>query len=65
MRQAFGKGFVLGGAIAGAMATDASASSRRGDLRIERDAEQVLCPDATARRAIPAPDGKLTFDKLS
>jgi len=63
MRQAFGRGFWLGGAMAGAM-TATKGHFPPGNARIERDAEQELI---TTRRAdeYPAPDGKLTFDKLS
>jgi electron-transferring-flavoprotein dehydrogenase len=63
MRQAFGRGFYLGGALAGAM-TATKGRFPPGDARTERDAEQPLF--ATGRsRSYPAPDGKLTFDKLS
>jgi electron-transferring-flavoprotein dehydrogenase len=63
MRQAFGRGFLLGGAIAG-MATASRGRFPPGDSRTERDAEQVLFRTDRAKR-YPAPDGKLTFDKLS
>ena len=63
MRQAFGRGFYLGGALASAM-TASKGRFPRGDLRTERDAEQSLL--STGRSAsYPAPDGVLTFDKLS
>ena len=63
MRQAFGRGFWLGGALAGLM------TATRGKLppvtmRTERDADQELIRTDRASR-YPAPDGKLTFDKLS
>jgi electron-transferring-flavoprotein dehydrogenase len=63
MRQAFGRGFWLGGALAGMM------TATRGKLppltlRTERDADQELIRTDRASR-YPAPDGKLTFDKLS
>jgi electron-transferring-flavoprotein dehydrogenase len=63
MRQAFGRGFWLGGALASVM------TATRGKLppvtlRTERDAEQELIRTDRATR-YPAPDGKLTFDKLS
>jgi electron-transferring-flavoprotein dehydrogenase len=63
MRQAFGRGFWLGGAMAGAM-TATKGHFPPGNARTERDAEQELI---TTERAgdYPAPDGKLTFDKLS
>jgi electron-transferring-flavoprotein dehydrogenase len=63
MRQAFGRGFYLGGALAGAM-TATKGRFPPGDARTERDAEQaVFTTDRPA--SYPAPDGKLTFDKLS
>jgi electron-transferring-flavoprotein dehydrogenase len=63
MRQAFGRGFWLGGAVAG-MATATRGRFPPGDSRTERDAEQPLFHTDRARR-YPAPDGQLTFDKLS
>jgi electron-transferring-flavoprotein dehydrogenase len=63
MRQAFGRGFWLGGAIASA-ATDTRGAFPPGLTRTERDAEQDLIRTDRAA-AYPAPDGKLTFDKLS
>jgi len=63
MRQAFGRGFWLGGALAGAM-TATKGRFPAGDLRTERDSEQTLITTRRASR-YPAPDGKLTFDKLS
>ena len=63
MRQAFGRGFWLGGALAGAM-TASHGKFPPGDARTEPDAEQELIRTGRARR-YPAPDGKLTFDKLS
>jgi electron-transferring-flavoprotein dehydrogenase len=63
MRQAFGRGFWLGGALAGAM-TASRGRFPPTDLRTERDAEVELVRTDRARR-YPAPDGKLTFDKLS
>ncbi len=63
MRQAFGRGFYVGGALAGAM-TATKGRFPPGDARTERDAEQSLI--STDRAAsYPAPDGRLTFDKLS
>jgi electron-transferring-flavoprotein dehydrogenase len=63
MRQAFGRGFWLGGALASVM------TATRGKLppvtlRTERDADVELIRTDRASR-YPAPDGKLTFDKLS
>ena len=63
MRQAFGRGFWLGGALAGAM-TASRGKFPPGDARTEPDADQELIRTNRARR-YPAPDGKLTFDKLS
>jgi electron-transferring-flavoprotein dehydrogenase len=63
MRQAFGRGFWLGGALAGAM-TASRGKFPPGDARSEPDAEQELIRTGRARR-YPAPDGKLAFDKLS
>jgi electron-transferring-flavoprotein dehydrogenase len=63
MRQAFGRGFWLGGALAGAM-TATRGHFPPGNARADPDAEQELV--RTDRdKAYPAPDGKLTFDKLS
>ena len=63
MRPAFGWGFWVGGALAGMM------TATQGKLppltfRTERDAEQELFTTKRAEQ-YPAPDGKLTFDKLS
>ena len=63
MRQAFGRGFWLGGAMAGAM-TASRGKLPPGDSGTEPDADQALIRTDRARR-YPAPDGKLTFDKLS
>jgi electron-transferring-flavoprotein dehydrogenase len=63
MRQAFGRGFWLGGALAGAM-TATKGRFPPGNARTERDAEQSLVRTERSSR-YPAPDGKLTFDKLS
>jgi len=63
MRQAFGRGFWLGGALAGAM-TATKGHFPPGDRDTERDSEQELIR-AGGARSYPAPDGKLTFDKLS
>ena len=63
MRQAFGRGFYLGGALAGAM-TATKGRFPGGDSRTERDAEQPLFRTHRAS-SYPAADGKLTFDKLS
>src|SRR5438067_1484989 len=63
MRQAFGRGFWLGGAMAGAM-TASRGKFPPGDARTEPDAAQELIRTDRAK-SYPAPDGKLTFDKLS
>jgi electron-transferring-flavoprotein dehydrogenase len=63
MRQAFGRGFWLGGVLAGAMTVSRGAFPP-GDAHTERDADQELIRTDRARR-YPVPDGKLTFDKLS
>lgn len=63
MRQAFGRGFWLGGALASA-ATATRGAFPPGNARTERDAEQPLLRTDRAK-TYPAPDGVLTFDKLS
>jgi electron-transferring-flavoprotein dehydrogenase len=63
MRQAFGKGFWLGGAMAGAM-TASFGMFPPGNAKTEPDAEQELIKTDRASR-YPKPDGQLTFDKLS
>jgi electron-transferring-flavoprotein dehydrogenase len=63
MRQAFGRGFFLGGALA-TLATATGGRVPRGPLRSEPDAEQELLRSDRAAR-YPRPDGALTFDKLS
>jgi len=63
MRQAFGRGFWLGGALAGMM-TATRGRFPPGNARTERDSEQELLRSDRAN-SYPAADGKLTFDKLS
>jgi electron-transferring-flavoprotein dehydrogenase len=63
MRQAFAHGFLMGGAIAGA-ATASFGKFPPKDMRTERDAEVDLIGTNRSPR-YPAPDGELTFDKLS
>ena len=63
MRQAFGRGFWLGGALAGAM-TATKGRFPPGNARTERDSEVEFIRTGRAR-SYPAPDGVLTFDKLS
>jgi electron-transferring-flavoprotein dehydrogenase len=63
MRQAFGRGFYVGGALAGAM-TASKGHFPPGDAATERDADQSLIRTDRAA-SYPAADGKLVFDKLS
>jgi electron-transferring-flavoprotein dehydrogenase len=63
MRQAFGRGFYLGGALASLM-TATRGRFPKEPLRTEPDAShELLRTDRAA--SYPAPDGQLTFDKLS
>jgi electron-transferring-flavoprotein dehydrogenase len=63
MRQVFERGFVVGGALAGA-ATASAGRFPPGRVPGEPDADQELITTDRAK-SYPAPDGKLTFDKLS
>ena len=63
LRQVFGRGFFVGGALASAM-TVSKGRLDLGKMRAEPDAEQPLLRSGRAA-TYPAPDGKLTFDKLS
>ena len=63
MRPAFAKGFWRGSVKAG-MQTATMGNVPRGNARLERDAEVPLARTNRAAR-YPAPDGTLTFDKLS
>jgi electron-transferring-flavoprotein dehydrogenase len=63
MRPAFGRGFWAGSALAGAMTASLGRFPPR-DFELEPDAEQDLITTGRAK-SYPAPDGKLTFDKLS
>jgi electron-transferring-flavoprotein dehydrogenase len=63
MRPAFAHGILIGGAVAGA-ATVSFGKFPPRDMRTERDAEHEVFRTTRSRR-YPAPDGKLTFDKLS
>ena len=63
MRQAFGRGFWMGGALAGMM-TATRGKLPPGPLRTEPDADQHLLRTNRAAH-YPKPDGSLTFDKLS
>jgi electron-transferring-flavoprotein dehydrogenase len=61
MRQVFGRGFYVGGALASAM-TVSKGRIELGKMRAEPDADHPLLDSDVS---YPAPDGKLTFDKLS
>jgi electron-transferring-flavoprotein dehydrogenase len=63
MRQVFGRGFFVGGALASAM-TVSKGRLDIGKMRAEPDAEQPLLTSGRAA-GYPSPDGTLTFDKLS
>jgi electron-transferring-flavoprotein dehydrogenase len=63
MRPAFAKGLYRGGIKAGVQ-TATMGNVPRGNARLERDAEVSLIHTNRAAR-YPAPDGALTFDKLS
>jgi electron-transferring-flavoprotein dehydrogenase len=63
MRQAFDKGFFLGGALASAM-TVTKGKLPPKEYRTEPNAARTLIRTGRGRR-YPAPDGTLTFDKLS
>ncbi len=61
MRQALGRGFFAGGPVVSMMDITRGAFPP-GNWSYHRDAEGDL---ADGKRTYPAPDGKLTFDKLS
>ena len=63
MRQVFDKGFFMGGALASAM-TVTKGNLPPKDYRTEANADRTLIQTDRAS-SYPAPDGKLTFDKLS
>jgi electron-transferring-flavoprotein dehydrogenase len=63
MRQVFGRGLLVGGALATAM-TLSKGHVSVGRMRSEPDAAQPLVRTDRASH-YPDPDGKLTFDKLS
>jgi electron-transferring-flavoprotein dehydrogenase len=63
MRQVFDKGFFLGGALASAM-TVTKGNLPPMEFQIEPNADRTLIRTDRAK-SDPAPDGKLTFDKLS
>ena len=62
MRQPFDKGFFVGGALASAM-TITKGAFPGGHWENEDDADHEMTIGKSAER-YPAPDGKLTFDKL-
>ena len=64
MRQAFEKGFFIGGGLASAMTVSKGHFPPGGAPHRTRTRPRRSCAP-TAPRAIPAPDGVLTFDKLS
>ena len=64
MRPAFGRGFWLGGALAGAM-TATRGAFPPGDARTRAGRRAGADPHRPGADAIRPPDGKLTFDKLS
>src|SRR5205823_13154871 len=61
MRQALNRGLVVGGALAGAMDVTRGAFPG-GAFRTHADASAAMRAEP---REYPAPDGTLTFDKLS
>ena len=63
MRQVFDKGFFMGGALASAM-TVTKGKLPPKEYQSEPNADRTLIRTDRASR-YPAPDGKLTFDKLS
>ena len=63
MRQVFGRGFFVGGALASLM-TLTKGRVPAGPIRTEPDTGHELFQTERAVR-YPAPDGKLVFDKLS
>ncbi|MER3409506.1 MAG: electron transfer flavoprotein [Thermoleophilia bacterium] len=63
VRQAFGRGFVAGSALAG-LAIASRGAIPRGRIHTDPDSAHDLLRTGRAGR-YPAPDGRLTFDKLS
>jgi electron-transferring-flavoprotein dehydrogenase len=63
MRQALGKGMVMGAPLGGMMDVTQGLFPG-GSWKFHRDAEAAVEP-APGKRVYPEPDGKLTFDKLS
>ena len=64
MRQVFDKGFFMGGALASAMTVTKGKLPAEGRSPSSRTPTRTLIRTDRASR-YPAPDGKLTFDKLS
>ena len=63
MRQVFGRGFYVGGALASA-ATITKGRVPRGPIATEPDSEQPIVRSDRGT-TYPEPDGTFTFDKLS
>ena len=63
MRQVFGRGFFVGGALASAM-TASKGRIELGKMAAEPDADQPLV-NSNRAASYPTPDGRLVFDKLS
>ena len=63
MRQVFGRGFFVGGALASAMSIT-KGRVHIGRMDSERDDEQPII-DTGRAASYPEADGKLTFDKLT
>jgi electron-transferring-flavoprotein dehydrogenase len=63
MRPAFGRGLLFGGFVAGGATTSFGKFPPR-DFKLHQDADYELLRTNRAK-SYPAPDGKLTFDKLS
>ena len=64
MRQVFGRGFFVGGALASVM-THLQGTPAVGKAQGEIGRQPAAVDDRPGHVAIPIPDGKLTFDKLS
>jgi len=63
MRQPFGKGFLVGGALANVMEISGGRLPPGLHWHTEDDAEQPVFV-GKRNKSYPKPDGKLTFDKL-
>jgi electron-transferring-flavoprotein dehydrogenase len=64
MRPAFQNGFLRGAVVAGAALNSLGKFPPR-DLKVHADAEVPVFVANGSSRSFPAPDGELTFDKLS